>query len=133
MKTATRFLFPAWLTLVLSGCTKPEESVEVDSAADQVPNNQPTLMIPNYLVINAPSSDPNKQWYVSDFFRRVEQWEPETTNYWDLELGMYELTQYPNQPPTEAHLNAANKLVSDSIDVAIKNGWFDKEKGLADG
>ena len=122
-----------FLALGLSGCTKSEAPAEAESAADQRVSNQPTLMIPNYLVINAPSSDPDEQWYVSDFFRRVEQWEPETTNYWDLELGMYELTQYPNQPPTEAHLNAANKLVSDSIDVAIRNGWFDKEKGLADG
>jgi len=90
-------------------------------------------MIPNYLVINAPSADPDKPWYVSDFFRRAEQWELETTDYDDLKMGMYELTQYPNKEPTQAQKDAANKLVKDSFDAVVRNGWLSKEKGLSDG
>ena len=133
MIKVTDYFFIALLVFALPGCAKTEDEEATVSAAAESRTNQPTLMIPNYLVINAPSQDPDKPWYVSDFFRRVEQWEVETTNYWDLELGMYELTQYPNQAPTEAQQNAADQFVSDSIDVAIRNGWFSKEKGLADG
>ena len=90
-------------------------------------------MFPNYLAINAPSKDPDRQWYVSDYFRRVEQWELETTDYSDLKMGMYELTQYPNQEATQSQKEAADKFIQDSFDVAVRNGWFSKEKGLSDG
>ena len=89
-------------------------------------------MFPNYLAINAPSKDPNRQWYMSDYFRRVEQWEPETTDYSDLKMGMYELTQYPNQEASQSQKEAADQFIQDSFDVALRNGWFNKEKGLSD-
>jgi len=111
--------------LSVSGCTKTDDDKESD---------QPSIMFPNYLVINAPSKDPNKQWYISDFFRRVEKWDPEKDiDLNDLELGMYELTQYPNQQATQAQLAAASNLVNESFDAALRNGWFSKDKGLSDG
>ena len=126
----THYVLIALSTLLLAGCSKTAEET---GNAEEAQSNPLPVMFPNYLVINAPSSDPNKPWYVSDFFRRVEQWEIETTDYSDLPLGMYELTQYPNQEPTQEHLDAAEQIISESIDVAFRNGWFEKEKGLADG
>jgi len=118
------YLFIALLLLFLSGCTNTDDDKE---------NNEPSIMIPNYLVINAPSIDPDMPWYVSDFFRKVEQWEPETTDYYDHKMGMYELSQYPNQEATQAHKDAANKFVKDSFDAVVRHGWLSKEKGLSDG
>ena len=120
----TTYLLIALLFFALSGCTKSDEDNE---------GSGPTMMVPNYLVINTPSKNPDMQWYVSDFFKRVEQRDPETTDYSDFKLGMYELTQYPNQEPTQAHKDAANKLVKDSFDTVMRNGWLSKEKGLSDG
>ena len=121
---ATSYSFIALLLLYLSGCTSTDDDKE---------SNESTVMFPNYLAINAPSRDSNRQWYVSDFFRRVEQWEPETTDYSDLKMGMYELTQYPNQEATQSQKEAADKFVQDSFDAAVRHGWFSKEKGLSDG
>ena len=119
------YLFIALLFLFLSGCTNTDDDKESD---------EPPIMIPNYLVINAPSKDPNIQWYVSDFAKRVEQWALETTiDLNDLKLGMYELTQYPNQEATQAHKDAANKLVEDSFDAVVRHGWLSKEEALSDG
>lgn len=123
--TTTNFLFVAILFLFLSGCTNSDEEKE---------RNDAPVMFPNYLVINAPSKDPAKPWYISDFFRRVEQWEPEADiDLNDLELGMYELSQYPNQEATQAHKDAADKLLEDSFNAVVRNGWLSKEKGLSDG
>lgn len=116
------------LTLAVSGCAKSE-----DETGDNKEVSGPTMMVPNYLAINAQPKDPDKQWYVSDYFKRAEQWEPEATDYSDLKMGMYELTQYPNQEPTQAHVDAANKLVKDSFDTVVRNGWLSIEKGLSDG
>ena len=115
-------LLIALLFLFLSGCTNTDDDKE---------SNRPSVEFPNYLIINA--QNPDMPWYVSDFFKKVEQWELETTDLSDLEHGMYELTQYPNQEATQAHKDAANKLVQDSIDTAVRHGWFSKEKGLSDG
>lgn len=114
----------AHLFLFLSGCTNTDDGKE---------SNEPSIMFPNYLIINAPSKDPDMPWYVSDFFKRVQQWDLETTDYGDLEPGMYELTQYPNQEATQIQKDAANKLVKNSIDAAVRHGWLSKEKGLSDG
>ena len=121
------------LVFSVVGCSAPEDSSEESSAAVQSQGAQPTMMIPNYLAINAPSTDPDRQWYVSDFFRRVEQWEPETTDYDKFELGMYELTQYPNQEPTPAQREAGERFIAASFDAVMRNGWTNKEKGLSDG
>ena len=118
------YLFIALLFLVLSGCTNSDDDKE---------NNEPSIMVPNYLVINAPSKSPDMPWHVSDFFKKAEQWELETTDYSDHKMGMYELTQYPNQEATQAHKDAANKLVKDSFNTVIRHGWLSKEKGLSDG
>jgi hypothetical protein len=123
---AINYLLTALLILSLSGCAKTEDDNDRES-------NKPAAMFPNYLIINAPSKDPGMPWYVSDFLRRVEQWVPETTNYDDLELGMYELTQYPNREATQEQKDAAEKLVADSFDAVVRNGWLSKEKGLAAG
>lgn len=127
------YLFMAVIVFLLSGCTKTDNANEEGNEASTEASSEAIVMFPNYLGINAPSSDPDKPWYVSDFFRRVELWEIETTDYNDFELGMYELTQYPNQEPTQAHEDAANKLVNESFDAAVRYGWFSKEKGLSDG
>ncbi|VUX55952.1 exported protein of unknown function [uncultured Woeseiaceae bacterium] len=118
------YLFIALLFLFLSGCTNTDDDKE---------SNEPSIMFPNYLIINAPSKDPNMPWYVSEFAKKVGQWELETTDLGDRELGMYELTQYPNQEATQVHKDAANKLVKDSIDSVVRHGWLSKEKGLSDG
>ena len=118
------YLVIALLFLFLSGCTNTDDDKE---------NNEPSIMFPNYLIINAPSKNPNMPWYVSDFFKKVEQWELETTDYSDLEHGMYELTQYPNQEATQVHKEAANKFIKDTIDSVVRHGWLSKEKGLGDG
>ncbi len=118
------YLFIALLFLFLSGCTNTDDDKE---------NNEPSIMFPNYLIINAPSKNPNMPWYVSDFFKKVEQWELETTDLSDTEHGMYELTQYPNQEATQVHKEAANKLIKDTIDSVVRHGWLSKEKGLSDG
>lgn len=113
--------------LCLAGCTGAD-----DGDGDGDVRSDPVVMFPNYLIINAP--DPGKPWYISDFFRRVEQWEPEATiDLNELQLGMYELTQYPNQEPTQAHRDAADRLVDESFDAVVRNGWLSKEKGLSDG
>ncbi len=118
------YLFIALLFLFLSACTSTDDDKE---------NNKPSVEFPNYLIINAPSKDPNMPWYISDFFKRVQQWELETTDLSDLKHGMYELTQYPNQEPTQVHKDAADKLVKDSIDNVVRRGWLSKEEGLSDG
>jgi len=87
------YLFIALLFLFLSGCTNTDDDKE---------SNEPSIMFPNYLIINAPSKDPDMPWYVSDFFKRVEQWELETTDYNDHKMGMYELTQHPDQDPANS-------------------------------
>jgi hypothetical protein len=116
-------------SLFLSACGKREEPPESVGTVEF----ESTVTFPNYLIINAPPSDPALQWYVNDFHRRVDLWEPETTNYTEFQAGMYELSQFPNQAPTQAQEEAARKLVDDSFAIALRNGWFDKEKGLADG
>jgi len=123
MKIANYFSI-ALLLLFFSGCTNADDDKE---------NDAPSIMIPNYLAINAPSKNPDLPWYVSDFFKREEQWELETTDYGTLKMGMYELTQYPYQEASQAHKDAANKFVNDSFDVVVRNGWLSKEKGLSDG
>lgn len=124
MKTS-KYLFIALVILFLSACTRIDDNEEEVSES--------TVMFPNYSIINAPSKDPGKPWYVSDFFRKVERWEPETTDYSDFKMGMYELTQYPNQEATQAQKDAANKFVKASFDAVVRHGWLSKEKGLRDG
>lgn len=118
------YLFIAHLFLFLSGCTNTDDDKE---------SNETSIMFPNYLGINAPARDPDMPWYVSDIFKRVEKWELETTNYSDLEPGMYEITRYPNQEVTQVYKDAGNKLVKDSFDAVVRHGWLSKEKGLSDG
>jgi len=123
------FLSAALFLLFISACAKSGD----EAVGDNSKSTEQSIMFPNYLVINAPSKDPDKQWYVSDYFRRTQQWDLETTDYSDLKLGMYELTQYPDQEPTPEQKDAADRLVQESFDVAVRNDWFSKEKGLSDG
>ena len=125
----TKYIALFLLVFFLAGCSQvvDEETKEVEEA------NQQPVMFPNYLIINAPSKDPEMQWYVSDYFRKTGRWELETTEYSELEMGMYELTQYPDQEATQAQKDAANKLIEDSFDTVLRNGWLVKEKGLSDG
>ena len=119
------YFFIALLFLCLIGCTDTDDVKE---------STESPIMFPNYLAINKPSEDPDMQWYVSDFFKKVEQWELETSiDINDLKFGMYELTQYPNQQATQDQKDAADKFVQESLDAAIRHGWFSKEKGLSDG
>ena len=112
------------LLLCLSGCTDSGEK-SADGA--------PAAMFPNYLVINAPSRDPGKPWYVNEYFQKGVRWDPETTTYDGLKMGMYELTQYPNQEATQAQKDAADSLLEESFDTVMRNGWMSKEKALGDG
>ena len=63
-------LFLAIVCLCLSGGTGGDDDNE---------SNETAVMFPNYLIINSPSKDPDKPWYISDYLRRAEQWELETT------------------------------------------------------
>lgn len=49
------------------------------------------------------------------------------------EPGTYEATIHPCATATEAQSAAAQELLEKSFDAAVRNGWFDKEKALADG
>lgn len=90
--------------------------------------------VPDYSEINTPSRDPDKPWYLRDFFRDRGRWRLETSvDNSELKLGMYELTQYPDQVVTESDKEVATRLISDSLYAAVKNGWMSKEKGLSDG
>ena len=83
------YLFIALLFLVLSGCTNSDDDKE---------NNEPSIMVPNYLVINAPSKSPDMPWHVSDFFKKAEQWELETglpLERWTLSKLRMRLVQMP--------------------------------------
>lgn len=115
----------ALLVFCFSGCSKTDEDSE---------NNNTPVMFPNYLVINAPSKDPEKPWYVSDFGMKVEQWNLETdVDLNDLKLGMYELSQYPQQEATQAQKDIANKFIEESFEVVLRNGWLDIEQAFVDG
>ncbi len=111
--------------LFLPGCSENDDNNETDNQV---------VMFPNYLVINAPSKDPDMQWYVSDFSMRKKQWILETTvDLRSLKLGMYELTQYPNEEPTQAQKEAADQLIRESFNAVKRYGWLSKEKALSDG
>ena len=119
------YLVTALLILFLSGCTGADEDKD---------STEPAVTSPDTSVSSAPPKVPERPWYVSDFFKRVEQWELESTiDLNNLKHGMYELSQYPNQEATQAHVAAADKLVKDSFDAAVRYGWFSKDKGLSDG
>ena len=115
----------AILSFTLSGCSNSDGEKE---------NSTVPVMFPNYLAINTPSRDPDKPWYVSDFAMKVEQWNLEKDiDLNELKLGMYELTQYPNQEPTQTQYDAAAEIIEQSYDVVIRNGWLSKEKAFLDG
>ena len=130
------YLCISLLFLFLSGFTSTaygQNIAEDKNSDDKKESNEPSIQFPNDLVINAPSKDPDTQWYISDFAMRVEQWELETSDLRELKLGMYELSQYPNQEPTEAHKEAAGQLFKASFDAVARNGWLNQEKALSDG
>ena len=111
--------------VIFSGCSDTNDDTE---------NHDPTLSFPDYRMINAPSTDPDMPWYMNSYFEKDERWRFEaSTNLNSLKLGMYELTQYPYQEPTQAQAEAASKLVQDSFDIVERNGWLSKEKALSDG
>ncbi|MGI9205448.1 MAG: hypothetical protein ACR2Q3_15645 [Woeseiaceae bacterium] len=118
-------IFLALSSFMLTGCT---------NAGDDKKNSDPANSFPNYRLINAPSSDPDMPWYISSFFEREKQWKFEASvSLNTLKLGMYELTQYPYQGPTQAQEDSASKLIQDSFDVVERHGWLNKEKALSDG
>lgn len=51
----------------------------------------------------------------------------------DLEARTYEVTRYPHCDPTEAQLDAAWELYSESFEAAERRGWFDARNAAADG
>ena len=48
-------------------------------------------------------------------------------------MAMYEIDRYHGQEPTPEQQQAAEDLIRRSYESAEKNGWFDFEKGSADG
>jgi len=130
------YLCISLLFLFLSVCTNVDGGQNIaddKSIDDEKESNEPSIQFPNDLVINAPSKDPDIQWYISNFFRGTGQWELETTDLSELQGGMYEVSQYPNQEPTEAHKEAVSQLYEASYDAVVRNGWLNKEKALSDG
>ena len=117
------YIILAATVLALTACSGSDGDSQSDG---------PVGIFPDYSIVNAPSDDPAKPWFIRDYFMRDPQWQAETTDYSGFKMGMYELTQYPDLPPTAEQQAAAEKLIKDSFDVAIANGWFDKEKGLSD-
>lgn len=49
------------------------------------------------------------------------------------EQVIWETTLYPDREPTPAQRQAASFLMERALAAATRNGWFDYEKGLADG
>jgi hypothetical protein len=124
MKNMINYLVVTLLFFMLSGCGNPDDENE----------SHRTSALPDYSVINAPSDDPNMPWYVSEYFAPETRWRLEKNiNLNRLEFGMYELTQYPYEQPSRAQKEAGDKLIDDLFDIAMRNGWFSKEKGLSDG
>lgn len=123
MKT-TKFAFPALCVLFLVACSGGD---------DEPTGSGENGIFPNYQVIHAASDDSKISWYISDFFTKDRLWAPEVTYYDRLRPSMYELTQYPNQEATPAQKAAAEELIQESFDVAMRNGWFDIEEGFNDG
>jgi hypothetical protein len=125
MKNMISHLFVALLFFTLSGCVNND---------DENGSNQTSATFPDYSIINAPSENPNMPWYVNEYFASDQRLRLERNiNLNSLKLGMYELTQYPYEQPSRAQIEAADKLVDDAFDIALRNGWFGKEKGLSDG
>ena len=120
----TNYLLLAFSFLLLTGCSKTDADKDGD---------EPSIMFPNYLVINAQSKNPDMQWHISDFFKKEQEWELETTDLRDAKPSMYELTQFPNLEATPAQEDAANKLIDDSFDTVMRNGWLSKDKAFSDG
>lgn len=87
------------------------------------------------LAAGAVSAASPSGWYINNYKGPVQKnWVPEPADaVAALGFGMIELTQYPNQQPTEKQKQAAAKLVRDSIRSAKKHGWFDQKKAFADG
>ncbi len=109
--------------LLLTACSGSDDGSKADG---------PVGIFPDYSIVNAPSDDPARPWFIRDYFMKDPQWERETTDYSGFKMGMYELTQYPDLEPTPEQQAAADALIRDSFNVAIENGWFNKETGLGD-
>ncbi|MCH2172531.1 hypothetical protein MK489_17275 [Myxococcota bacterium] len=68
----------------------------------------------------------------------TRNWVPETADHKQPQdtpaMVIWEVTQFPpgTQPTTEQR-RAATKLIQDSMESARRHGWYDYEKGLADG
>ena len=120
----TKCLFVAPLFLVLSAWAEPVDDKESNGAS---------YKIPDYKIINAQSKNSSMQWYVSDYFKKVEQWELESTDISTLQHGMYELTQYPNKRATQSQKEAGDAFIKATTDSIVRHGWFSKKKGLSDG
>ena len=65
-------------------------------------------------------------------------WVPETPEHKQPQetpaMVIWEVTKFPpGTQPTPEHRKAATDLIDQSLESAQRNGWFDYEKGLADG
>lgn len=83
---------------------------------------------------NAPYSAPEVEWYVSlgGGGRSGRFWQPDYRPSAGRP-GIYEVTRYPYAPPTPEQSRAADDLLRRSATAAGERGWFDYERGLADG
>ncbi len=85
-----------------------------------------------------PAEKSEAQWYVSEFMGGVTRhWFPEEQVNFDnpgKSMIAYEVTAFPERTePTPEQAQRAQELVRASFDAAQRHGWFNYEKGLADG
>ena len=83
---------------------------------------------------SAPLSASEAEWFVSlgGGGRSGRFWQPDYRPS-SGRPGIYEVTRYPYAPTTPEQSRAADDLLRRSLTVAEERGWFDYERGLADG
>ncbi len=74
-------------------------------------------------------------WYVNHYNGPVKKiWVAETQdNINSLGFGMFELSQFPDLRATPEQQKNADELVTNSIQNALRRGWFDQKNAFADG
>lgn len=82
-------------------------------------------------------ADSERDWWTSRFSGEWRSWLPADDfppeQQESPHMLIYEVTQDPYGNPTPAQLEAAKRLVDESIAAAHRNGWFEFEKAMQDG
>lgn len=118
-------------TLRRANCTKDGDGAKAPADAER-PTTK--LVLGDPASTSAPYERPRFLNFIPDV--RLD----ELTSEWTSEPGetpttpgTYEATIYPCETATPEQAEQAQKLLDQSLEAALRNGWFSKEKALADG